>query len=113
MGRVAGGLGELMSTDLVILYLTKKPHADKTGDQLAEDVAKERYCHLVARTERHIYAHALRRAEERARAKGYAFKVLDAEQALVEVSIPKNVYFTHHVKKYVRVIRPSFLVGRV
>jgi hypothetical protein len=94
----------------VTIYITKKPRMNKSGDELARDIALERMCSFVPRTEKDVYAKALRRAEERARKAGYQLKVIDAEQALVEVAIPKTPFFTHRVKKYVRVLRESALV---
>lgn len=80
-----------------------------TGDELAQELAARRLCNVVSRNERDVYAFALRRVEERAREQGHEFRLVDADQALVEIGIRKTPQFVHRVKKYVRVIRPSIL----
>ena len=80
-----------------------------TGDEMAQELAAKRMCNLVSRNERDVYAYALRVIEDRAREQGHDFRVVDADQALVEIGIRKTPQFTHRVKKYVRVIRPSIL----
>jgi len=73
-----------------MLLLTKKPNAEKTGDELARDVALERLATFVPRSERDLYVQALERAEINARARGYEFRLIDAEQALVQIGVRKT-----------------------
>jgi hypothetical protein len=96
--------------ELIITTHTRRSGVSIPGDELARRMAESRMCHVVPRSERDIYARALERMELRAHAQGHSFRIVDAEQALIEIGIRKTPTFVHRVQKWVRVLRPSPLM---